>query len=105
MPAAADDDPPPPTLEYRSGTDDPVTDWRGGFDVLELLAENLLGLVLLAAGLLLAVAGISVVVFTLASRTQRRHLILAVPFASILWVFAGLLLFIGRQFISLPPRR
>ena len=105
---AADDDPPPPTLEYRSGSDDAPTDWRGGFSLLGRIVDNILGVLIGVCGLIFAASDIVVLVNVITSLVRQFDWITVAAGAvgvSLLSLAAGFLLFLASQFINLRPRR
>ena len=108
MPAEPAEDDPPPTLEYRSGTDDAPTDWRGGFSLMGRIVDNVLGVLIGFCGLLFAAADLSLIVNVIISLVHRFDWVTVAAGAvgaSLLSMGAGFLLYLASQFITLRPRR
>ena len=103
-----DDEPPPPpktTLQYRSGLDEPATEWREGFDLIELLVENLLGLFFAACGLVIGALGVRALAVSLLARGYKHDPLTAFAVFSFTGAAAVILFFLAGQFIGLRPRR
>jgi hypothetical protein len=87
-------------LEYRSGLDDPPTDWKGGFSMLELIVENLLGLFFAASGAIVGTFGVVTLVTVLVSSGRRHDPIVAAGTFIIMSIASGILFFLAWQFIG-----
>ncbi|HEY7119524.1 MAG TPA: hypothetical protein VH475_23230 [Tepidisphaeraceae bacterium] len=96
---------PPRTLEYRSGLDEPSTDWKGGFALLELIVENLLGLFFAASGTICGAFGAIALVSVLISHSRRNDPIAAAGTFIIMSIASAILFFLARQFIGVRVRR
>jgi hypothetical protein len=105
MPPTTPEQQPTTTLPYRSGLDEPVTEWREGFDLIELVLENLFGVACALGGLALASTGVYVVVTTALSTRRNADPVAATARLLVFSTAAGFLFFLARQFIGVRPRR
>jgi hypothetical protein len=88
--------------------DDPATNWRDGFTTLELIIENLLGLLIGGFGLFFLAMDLFVVAKGIGSLFRRFDWVIfafGLSGVCLLSLSAGFLLFLASQFIGLRARR